>query len=759
MAKKMSFTRRAFLVGGSVVGAGTIIGLGFLSTVNTTGLEAAVREDGTVQLTAWVEFRPNGEIVFNVPRTEMGQGTSTGMPMLMAEELELDLSDPKVRVEFPDAALPAYTNFTLALQSRPEDQKGPFAWATRKVFSLVGPIVTGGSTSIIDAYVPLRKAGAAARIMFERAAAAEWGISPDAVVAQNGMVRERGGDRRLSYGELAPKAAEQKPPNDPPLKPRSDWQQIGKPVQRLDIPAKTRGAAAFGIDTLPQEGDEILTATVVHAPQFGSTTDSFDATEALKVKGVRGVHDIGTGIAVVADTYYAASKAASLVTASWTKPATAPSTADIEKELARSLTEDKPTKSFEQGDAMASLRERTDLDVIYETPYLAHATLEPMNTTACITPEKAELWAPTQAPLFVRQAAGNSIQKPKEVIVHTTLAGGGFGRRSEMDIASEAVKVADLYPGIMVKTVWSREEDTAHDFYRPAARARMRARLDEDGLPEAIDYRIAVQSLGDGFAKRNQLPISQGGPGEPSKTEGADDDFPYAVPNRICGSTHVEFPVPVGYWRSVGHTNNGFFVESMMDELALAAKADPFDYRQKLVSGHERWDPLAKELRAKSGWDTPLATDMGVLRGRGVALCESFKSFVGMVAEVSVRDGEVRVDRVTAVADVGIYVNPDSVKAQMEGSVFYALTALLHGKVTLENGAVQEGNFDSYPIVQLSAAPSISVSLMENAHKPGGAGEPGTPPTFAAVTNAIFAATGIRVRKLPITESQLVAAV
>ena len=753
--KKTSVTRRAFLLGGSAIGVGTVLGVGFLSTVNTDGLEAAIRDDGTVRLTAWVEFQPDGTICFAVPRTEMGQGSSTGIPMLMAEELELDLDDPNVTVKFPDEALPAYTNFTLALQSRPEDQKGPFAWATRKIFSLVGPIVTGGSTSIVDAFVPLRKAGAAARIMFEKAAAKEWGVSQSAVVARNGAIFEKNGSRSLTYGQLAPLAAEQSPPNDPPLKPRSEWKRIGKDQKRLDIPAKTRGAANFGIDTLPEQGEELLIAAVRHAPAFGSSVASFDGTKAMAVKGVRGVHDIGTGVGVVADTYYAAQKAADLLEVEWTTPETAPSTADIETELERSLNEDSPQIGFKEGDAETLLGDRVDIDLTYETPYLAHATLEPQNTTARITPEKAEVWAPTQAPLFVHNAANASKQKPKEVVVHTTLAGGGFGRRSDDDIAVEAVKLADEYPGVMVKTIWSREDDTRHDFYRPASRARVRARVDSAGMPEAMDYRIAVQSIGDGFAKRNKLPISQGGPGEPSKIEGAAEDLPYDIANRTVGSTHVEFSVPTGYWRSVGHTNNGFIVESAIDEMAIKAGFDPFDYRQKLVAGHERWAPLAKKLRELSNWDEPLEPGFGVLRGRGVSLCESFRSFVGQVAEVTVRDGLVKVDRVWAVADVGTYVNPNSVKAQIEGSIFYSLTAVMHGKVTVQNGVVQEGNFDTYPMVHLSEAPRIEVVLMDNEHRPGGAGEPGTPPLFAAVTNAIFDATGTRVRKLPITEAGL----
>lgn len=738
-------SRRGFMIGGAAVGgtlaAGMVIGVGFLSTVDTDGLEGAQRQDGTYGLNAWVRITPDNQIIFAIPRTEMGQGVFTSLPMLIAEELEVSLEAGNVSVIHPTEPLPVYTNLVLAMRKRPSEISGAADWLGKKVFSLVPYIGTGGSTSIVDAYMPLRRAGAAARTMLEQAAAKKWNIPRSGCRAAEGHVINLQTGERLSYGVLADVAATLSPDRDVPLKPRKDFRLVGTSVPRLDIPAKTRGEAVFGVDVT---GKDMLYATVVQSPVFGGTVASIDDSAALASRGVHKVVNLGNAVGVIADSYYYASKAARLLDIRFTGGDTSFSSKDVSQALNMAVNAGETHVFEEEGDIDTALDGGDMIEVRYETPYLAHACMEPMACTAQVHENgKVEMWASSQAPLTMEWAANRYIENADDITCHTMMTGGGFGRKVEMDVGAQAVQLAAAMPGRMVKLIWSREEDIQHDVYRPAAVARVRGMLADDGMPKAVDYKLGIQSVMLDFSRRN-MPIEDGGITDKGSVEGA-VHHPYAFGARRIAKSAVELPVPVGNWRSVGHSNNAFFVESFVDELAHRAGIDPLTYREKLLAHDPRLSAMMTKLRSLSGWDS------GDGKMRGVAFHPSFRSYVAQVAEITVgEDKGLRVSRVSCVVDCGVTVNPDTVKAQMEGGIIFALSAAMHGEITIEGGRVVQENFPSYDMVRMYDCPEINVHIMENGEAPGGVGEPGVPPLFAAVTNAVFAATGERIRSLPL---------
>ncbi|NVJ96874.1 MAG: xanthine dehydrogenase family protein molybdopterin-binding subunit [Alphaproteobacteria bacterium] len=740
----VKFTRRGFMIGGAAVGgtlaAGMAIGVGFLSTVDTDGLDGALREDGTIGLNAWVRITPDGHITFAIPRTEMGQGVFTSLPMLIAEELEVSLDAGNVSVIHPTEALPVYTNYVLALRKRPEELSGAADWLGKKVFSLVPYIGTGGSTSVVDAYTPLRRAGAAARSMLLKAAAERWATSIANLRAENGSVINTQTGERLGYGDLAERAASMSPDRDIPLKPRKQFRLVGKPHPRVDIPAKTRGEAVFGVDVnLPN----MLFATVMQSPVFGGMVASFDDTAAMAARGVHKVVNLGNAVGVIAESYYYAKKALRLVKVTFKGGDEKLSSKDISAALNMAVDAGETHVFEEEGSVDTKLSTLETFEARYETPYLAHACMEPMACTALVQDGKVEMWSSSQAPLTMDWAADRNIKDLKEVTSHTMLTGGGFGRKIELDVGAQVVQLAATMPGRPVKLIWSREEDIQHDMYRPAAVARVRAALGSTGMPEAFDYKLGIQSVMQAFSRRN-MPIEEDGLKDQGNVEGV-RHHPYAFGARRVANSAVELPVPVGSWRSVGHSNNAFFVESFVDELAHKAGVDPFTYRERLLAHDTRLSALMAKLRDLSGWDS------GDGKARGVAFHPSFRSFVGQVAEISV-DAErgMRVERVTCVVDCGVTVNPDTIRAQMEGGIIFALSAAMHGEITIEGGRVVEENFPSYEMVRMYDTPEIVVHIMENDEAPGGVGEPGVPPLFPAVTNAVFAANGERIRRLPL---------
>ena len=746
-------SRRTFLLTGAtlgtLVGGSLVVGTGYLATVDTSGLKGVIGPDGKVQLNAWIQIDPDNTITFAIPRTEMGQGVHTALPMLIAEELEVDLRSHKVKVVHPVAELPVYTNFVLSLDSRPEDATGPLYWFGKKIVALFPFIGTGGSTSVVGGWTPLRVAGAAARQMLIRAAAETWNVPPGQCYAQNGHVIHRNSNRRVPFGSVAAKAAKIPPQYKPRLKPKNEFKLIGQSVPRLDLPEKVTGKADFGIDARPKD---TLYAAIRQSPVFGGTVAQVDDGPAKALKGVVKVVNLGDAVAVIADRYWTAKKAVDALKVTFTPPPGKPlSSASIQAGM-RAALKAKDAKAFtEEGDVDTVLaKSGTKVEATYETPYLAHACMEPMNCTVVQRGEAVEIWASSQTPLILRMSADKMIEDTDTVTSHVMHNGGGFGRRAEGDFSRQAAALAAAVPGKPVKLVWSREEDIQHDAYRPAAVSRFQAVLGPDGLPQGWFNRVVTQSVQKSFADRN-LPMGSDGDSDKLSVEGA-RELDYTVPNVRVELVDYDTLVPIGYWRSVGHSNNGFFVESFVDELARAAKADPFDYRLKMLSNNPRQRAMLERLRRLSGWGRK--SEPG--KGRGLAIHRSFRSVVAQVADVTVsKDGEVSVDKVYCVVDCGTVVNPDTVRAQMEGSIIFGLTAALYGEIEIKAGRVVQTNFNDYEMLTMANSPEIDVAIMTNDHPPGGVGEPGLPPIAPAVTNAIFDATGKRIRTLPIKKAKI----
>jgi isoquinoline 1-oxidoreductase beta subunit len=748
MSGEFNPLRRRFLIAGGVIGGGLLVGCGESRARNGVGERATFPgQAGDLALNAWVRIAPDGMVTVALPRAEMGQGVQTALPMLVAEEL--GASWARIRTEqAPLAKL--YGNVAVILDGLPfaPDDTGVLAssmrWTTRQLAEILGLQITGGSTSVRDAWQPMRMAGASAREMLVAAAAARLGVHAAELRAEDGFVFHPQSDRRLGFGELAGAAAALPPPRTVTLKNPRDFKLIGTSPPRLDVPAKVSGAAIFGIDLrLP----DMLHAAVKLCPTVGGTLRSFDASAIAGLPGVQKAVAIPGGVAVVADSWYRAQHAAALLPVEFDSGAGGNlASATIAEALRSALRTGKGRVCDAEGNVESTLAAAPrPLAADYEVPYLAHACMEPLNCTARVKDGACEVWVGTQVASFAREiaakAAGIGADK---VAVHVQYLGGGFGRRLETDVIAQAVTVARETGGRPVKLLWSREADMRHDFYRPAAVCSFRAGLGADGLPDAWDHRIASASVNKAFNRRNGVPSP---PFMPDKTnaEGA-AHLPYRLPNRRVVHVEVESPLPVGFWRSVGHSFNAFFTESFLDECAAAAGRDPLAYRRALLTGRPRHLQVLELLESRAHWGTPL----GAGRGRGVALHESFSAIVGEVAEVKVDEtGAIRVERVVCVADCGLVVDPEIVRSQMESAIVFGLSAALHGKVTVSEGQVEQSNFHDYRVLDLQHCPLIEVHLVPSAGAPGGAGEPGTPPIAPAVANAIFAATGKRLRTLP----------
>jgi isoquinoline 1-oxidoreductase beta subunit len=750
--------RRGWLLGTAAGAAALIVGWGMLPQRSRLGTGALMLPgEGDVPLNGWIKIGPDGSVILAMPRSEMGQGVHTALPMLAAEELDVPLASVKIEQAGSDAI---YGNVAMLLGALPfhpmdaehEDGFGRVKagrWIVGKVARELGINATGGSSSVADAWDSVRVAAATARATLRGAASLQWKQPVDELVVKDGVVSHPSG-KSASYGELARFAAAT-PPGAVRLKQPKEWKVIGQSAPRLDLHPKVDGSARFGIDVrLPG----MKYAAVRLCPMLGGAPGQLDARRALGMPGVERIvmlppHGGQTaGFAVVARSYWQARQAAQAVEVEWRqRPAGAFDSHRIEKDLERAVRAESGFRFHARGDADTAERGagRT-IEAWYRAPFLAHATLEPMNCTARVADGRVELWVPTQVPEMCRQAAARVARVgPAKVEVHVTLLGGGFGRRLEVDYAALAVRVAMDCGGAPVQLAWPREEDQGHDFYRPMHVALLRATLDKDGQPASL----RIKSAGDAITPRwieRCLPQLDGPVDLPDKTtaEGL-FDLPYSFAHQHMEHVATRTGVPVGFWRSVGHSHNAFFAESFMDELAAEMKQDPVALRRSLLKHAPRHLAVLNLAADKAGWGRPLSPG----RARGVALHESFGSIVAQVAEVSFDGGRVRVHRVVCAIDCGVCVNPGIVAQQMEGAVVFGLTAALHGRIDIREGVVQQGNFPQYPMVRMASAPHVETWIVASQRDPCGVGEPGVPPVAPAVANALFALTGRRHRSLP----------
>jgi isoquinoline 1-oxidoreductase subunit beta len=704
-------SRRSFLKTSAAVTGGLMLGF------NLPGTLGEAMAAGTVHTpNAWVHIADNNVITLLSARSEMGQGVYTSMPMLIAEELNVDISQIKVAAAPPGEI---YIN------------------------ALLGGQLTGGSTSVREGWLKLRVAGAQVREMLITAAAARWSVDRDLVRAEKGMVFGPKG-LKASYGELAEAAARMPVPEKPPIKDPKDFKIVGKRTKRVDTPAKVNGTAQFGIDvTLPG----MVYASLAQCPVIGGKVKSFDGAKAKASAGVIDVVQISDGVAVVASSWWQAKKARDLLSIQWDEGAGAAlSDASVIDGTRQALKTGKVLEITKpQGDVAAALKGAAKvLEAEYVIPMQAHAPLEPMNFTAHVQGNKALLIGPTQFQQGAQGAVAGALGlKPEDVTLQTTFLGGGFGRRLELDFIVQAAEISKAV-NKPVKLLWTREDDMTHDFYRPVGVNQLKAGLDASGKPVAMHFKVASQSV---TQRAFGLPKDTM---DPFMAEAAVTG--YNIANTQHDLVIHDTGIRVGYWRAVSHNMNAFANESFMDELAKAAGKDPYEYRMSLLAGKPRFANVLKLAADKAGWGKPLAKG----RALGIALMEGYDTYMAQVAEVSLNDsGEVQVHRVTVAADLGHMVNPDTVEAQLQSSIIFGMGAALKHQITMTNGRVQETNYHNFQPVRMNEAPKIDIVLVKSTEKPGGIGEPATAVVAPAIANAVAKLTGKRVRRLPITAEVL----
>ena len=707
-------TRRALLRGGLAVGAGLTVGFPVARGARGAALAQTA---GVFAPNQWLRIDRDGvvTIVNSVP--EMGQGSLTTTSLIIADELDAILD--QVRVEQAPANPALYKNPVTGTQSY------------------------GGSRGVRDHLAMWRKAAAAAREMLAQAAADEWGVPVESVETEQGAVVHRPSGRRLLYGQLVDRAQQVPVPQNPTLKSPDKFRYIGKPVKRRDTPEKITGRGIYGTDV---QVPGMLVASIERCPVFGGKVKSFDATAATRVKGVKHVVQVSNGIAVVADGFWTALQGRRALRVTWDEgPMAQVSSTMITREY-EAAAKQPGQVARNDGDAEKVLAAGGRVhEAVYQVPFLEHACMEPMNATAQVMPDACVVWAPTQNPGGTQATAARLTGLPPEkVTVHTTLLGGGFGRRGEQDFIVDAVETSKAV-GAPVKVMWTREDDITHGFYRPATYNLFRATLDARGVPAAWFTRM----VGPGILI--QKGRAQAGTIDAAAVE-AVRNMPYDVPNLRIEWTNKDLGIPLGFWRSVGPSQNGFIIESFIDELAHLAGKDPYEYRRALLGKSPRHKAVLELAATRANWGAPLPTG----HTRGIAVAFSYGSYVAHVAEVSVaRDGAVRTHRLVAAIDAGLAVNPENVKAQMEGGAVYALTAALYGRITIDRGRVQQSNFHDYPMLRINEMPVVEVHILDSGEAPGGLGEPGVPTVAPAVCNAIYAATGRRIRTLPINRDEL----
>ena len=697
---KYSLSRRVFLKKSALTFTGLIIGFTYEPESSL-----ALKVENAEELGIWIRIAPDGSTTLIVPSSEMGQGVNTSLSMILAEELEADWQSVKTETAPVNSK---YIN--------PESNSGQ---------------MTAGSSSVKGFWNPLRKAGAAVRLMLQKAAAQKWEIPIEECVAKSGYIYRKNSSQKLSYGELAEAAGKIDIPSDPPLKNSKDYNLVGKSIKRIDIPSKTNGSAQFGIDVrLP----EMMYATIRQSPVFGGEVLSYDEDAAKSIRGVKKVILIPNGIAVIADNTWRAKRGMEVLNLKFHGGKTIGlESQQVQKELLKALDDEGKTQ----------IEANQVLDLEYEVPFLAHAPLEPMNCTANVTDNFCEVWVPTQSQGGCMDAAKEITELDEEQIqIHTTYLGGGFGRRGETDFVKQSLILAKAL-GKPIKVTWMREEDMQHDFYRPASMSRFQIGLNKDGFPISWNNQLASPSI----LKRFFAPMAWFNI-DPLSTEGA-DEIPYAIEDFNFDYSEVDSGVPVGFWHSVGSSFNAFFTESAIDEAAHLAQQDQFDYRMKLLAGKPRFQKVLEKVMRESKWGRILPKRHGL----GISIHKTRGSIAGAVIEVSTDvNGMLNLNKAWIAIDCGNVINPNTVRAQMEGGFTFGLSATLGEEITLKDGRVEQSNFHDYSILRLKGSPEISVEIIESGNEIGGVGEVAVPLAAPALTNAIFSSSGRRIRTLPLSK-------
>lgn len=732
MDSQVNASRRQFLKHSTLAGGGLIVG------IPLTGFASMANEHAELAPNAVLQITPSNDVNFYLPRSEMGQGVYTGLTTLLAEEL--DIEPTRIRIH----------------------QTGPHEDYANPEF---GMQITGGSTSIKGHFKPLRQLAANTRLVIRQAAAKELSLPLETIETQNGAVIING--KTLPYGDFVNAASKLDFPENAPLTPVNELKYIGKFNQRLDGKAKSTGTAQFGLDV---DFPGLHKAALKRCPVYGGTVKQFDAEPVKAMPGVKAVVAIHNGVAIVAEHYYQAKNALNKLSVEWQLPEALSGFSSVSmdanngKQLFEAGLAQEGDNGHEEGDPNAIDSDANTIQATYWAPYLAHATMEPLNCTVKIESGKVDVWVGSQSPGMVKGIAALFADVSKDdVTVHSTFLGGGFGRRSASDFVAEATAIAQA-SNLPVQLIWSREDDTQHDLYRPASLAEFKIGLTNDGIinswhvkrvgPNIMPYMIdeTVDAMAPGFMPNAMVDwLSKRGYGlfdgwvvDPSSMEGLFED--YDAPNKQVQHVTVDPGLPLGFWRSVGHSFSGFFKESIMDEVAAAQKQDAVEYRLKHLKNNPRLANVLKVAAQKANWKQPLPEG----HFQGVAVHTSFGSYVAQIAEVSVSNNQIRVHKVTCAVDCGTPVNPDIIKAQMESGIVFGLTAALYGEITLKDGAVEQSNFHNYPMLRMHESPEFDVVIIDSDDTPMGVGEPGLPPIAAAVGNAVFAATGKRLRSLPL---------